>query len=76
MNNLFKTTLKRKSALLFNYPKQNLFFMRRLQNKPARRESNNQHKYDEITYIRAMKKFQKEARGIVPGSKEYDDIRN
>ncbi len=27
-------------------------------------------------YIRAMKKFQKEARGLVPRTKEYDEVRN
>ncbi len=34
------------------------------------------HNYDEDTYILGMKRFQKEARGLVPGTKEYNDIRN
>lgn len=50
--------------------------MRRLQNKPVRKEGNNQHNYDEDTYIQAMKKFQREARGYVPGTPEYTSVRN
>lgn len=49
--------------------------MKRLQNKPVKRESLNKHNYDEDSYIRAMKKFQKEARGLLKGSPEYDAIR-
>lgn len=50
--------------------------MRRLQNKPVKKESNNTHNYDEDVYIKAMKRFQREARGFVPGSSEYTQIRN
>ena len=50
--------------------------MRRLQNKPVKKESNFRHDYDEDTYIRAMKKFQMEARGLVPGTSEYQSVRN
>jgi len=50
--------------------------MRRLQNKPVKKESTFRHGYDEDTYIRAMKKFQMEARGLVPGTQEYHIIRN
>ena len=32
--------------------------------------------YDEIDYIKAMKKFKAEARGLIPGSIEYHQIRN
>jgi len=57
-------------------PRRGIIFMRRLQNKAVKRESNNQHNYDEDTYILAMKRFQKEARGLVPGTPEYTAIRN
>ena len=50
--------------------------MRRLQNKSARKDSNNRHNYDEDTYLKAMKKFQREARGLVPGTHEYVMVRN
>lgn len=50
--------------------------MRRLLNKPVKKESNIQHMYDEDSYIRAIKKFQKETRGFIPGSQAYDQIRN
>lgn len=57
-------------------PRRSIIFMRRLQNKAVKRESNNQHSYDEDTYILAMKRFQKEARGLVPGTPEYTAVRN
>lgn len=79
MNSLIRSTFNknsRRTISLFQYPERNILFLRRLQNKPVKRQSNNQHQYDDEEYIKAMKKFQKEARGIVPGSKEYDEIRN
>jgi hypothetical protein len=57
-------------------PQRNIIFMRRLQNKPVKRDPNYRHNYDEDTYIKAMKKFQMEARGLVPGTQEYNAIRN
>ncbi len=50
--------------------------MRRLLNKPVKKESQNKYDYDEDSYLKAMKKFQKEARGLLPGSPEYDAIRS
>jgi hypothetical protein len=50
--------------------------MRRLQNKPVKKESTFRHNYDEDTYIKAMKRFQMEARGLVPGTPEYMSVRN
>jgi hypothetical protein len=50
--------------------------MRRLQNKPVKKDSNIRHNYDEDTYIKGMKKFQLEARGLVPGTLEYNTVRN
>lgn len=50
--------------------------MRRMLNKPVKRQSVNQFNYDEDMYIRAMKRFQKQARGLVPRTKEYDEVRN
>lgn len=34
------------------------------------------HNYDEDTYLKAMKKFHREARGLMPGSAEYESVRN
>lgn len=57
-------------------PSRSIIFMRRLQNKPVKKDSNIRHNYDEDTYIKAMKKFQREARGLVPGTHEYNSVRN
>ncbi len=62
-----KNTL-RQSVFTKHLPHRNLIFMRRLQNKPVKKDSHYRHGYDEDTYIRAMKKFQQEARGLVPGT--------
>ncbi len=50
--------------------------MKRMLNKPIKKQSLQKHNYDEDTYLRAMKKFQKESRGLLKGSPEYDSIRN
>lgn len=50
--------------------------MKRMMNKPVKKESLQKHNYDEDTYIKAMKKFQKESRGLLKDSPEYDNIRN
>jgi hypothetical protein len=42
----------------------------------VKKESNFRHDFDEDTYIKAMKKFQMEARGLVPGTPEYSSVRN
>ncbi|TNV77646.1 hypothetical protein FGO68_gene3438 [Halteria grandinella] len=61
---------------LTTFPQRSILFMRRLQNKTVRKESTNRHNYDEDTYLKAMKKFQREARGLVPGTNEYVMVRN
>lgn len=50
--------------------------MRRLQNKQVKKDPNQKHAYDEELYILGMKKFQKEARGLMPGTSEYEHVRN
>lgn len=50
--------------------------MKRMLNKPIKKDSDTKHDYDEDTYLRGLKKFTKEARGLVPGSLEYTTIRN
>lgn len=76
MNSLAKHLLKRQSPQIVSAPSRSIIFMRRLQNKPVKKESNTRHNYDEDTYIKGMKKFQKEARGLVPGTPEYTMVRN
>lgn len=34
------------------------------------------HVYDEELYIKGMKKFQKESRGLMQGTTEYENVRN
>lgn len=55
MNTLLRNRVA--SKRLVCYPQRNLLFMRRLLNKPVKKESNTKHVYDEVTYIKAMKKF-------------------
>lgn len=50
--------------------------MRRLQNKPLKRQSNTVTQYDEAVYVAAMKRFQIETRGMLPDSDEVKLIRN
>ena len=50
--------------------------MKRMLNKPIKKDSDQKHGYDEDTYLRALKKFTKEARGLTPGTQEYTEIRN
>lgn len=45
-----------KSNLVFN-PCRQIFFGRRLLNKPLKKQSNFEHNYDHETYLLAMKKF-------------------
>ena len=72
-----KNTLMMRGSLYSKYlPQRNIIFMRRLQNKPVKRDPNYRHNYDEETYIKAMKRFQMEARGLIPGTPEYNSIRN
>ena len=50
--------------------------MRRLANKPTKKQSNFVNAFDETVYFQAMKKFQKETRGLLPDSNEAKNIRN
>jgi hypothetical protein len=47
-----------------------------LQNKVFKATPNETTNYDVDTYLKAMKRFQKETRGIVRDSSEYTEIRN
>ena len=53
-----------------------IFFMRRLQNKPLKRQSNTEINFDEAVYLQAMKRFQIETRGMLPDSAPYMAVRN
>ena len=51
--------------------------MGRLLNKPTKSQGfETTATYDDVTYLRAMKQFQKETRAILPDSAEYKDVRN
>ncbi|CDW79426.1 UNKNOWN [Stylonychia lemnae] len=45
-------------------------------NKPVKKDSDIRHNYDEDTYLKALKKFTKESRGLTPGTQEHTNIRN
>lgn len=58
------------------HPRRGLFFFRRLLNKPVKRQGNTQLHYDDAAYVRAMKQFQKETRGMLPESDAAKAVRN
>lgn len=53
-----------------------MFMMGRLLNKSVKRQSDYEHSYDEADYLKALKKFQVESRGMLKDSQEYTRIRN
>jgi hypothetical protein len=48
----------------------------RLKNKPLKRQQDYTHDYSEENYIKAMKKFQIETRGMLKDSVEFTAVRN
>jgi len=62
---------------IVSHQQRHLFFMGRLLNKPTKSQGfETTATYDDVTYLRAMKQFQKETRAILPDSAEYKDVRN
>lgn len=53
-----------------------MFFMRRLMNKPGKKQSNDLNDFHEAAYIKSMKRYQIETRGMLPDSQQVRDIRN
>ena len=62
---------------LTSLPQRDIFFFRRLLNKQIKPRSDKVEKqYDQRQYISAMKKFQKESKGMLPDSPEWNAVRN
>ena len=71
-NSLLRSVTSFSNQQMLYTPSRNIFFGKRLLNKPMKRQSNEwTNTIDDETYVKAMKKFQKDTRGILPTSVEY-----
>ena len=78
LTKLIKNThLSSSPSLVSLAPRRDIFFFRRLLNKQIKPRSDIVEKqYDQRQYISAMKKFQKESKGMLPDSPEWNEVRN